>query len=104
MLLLTHSKTITENKNKEVMNLDLQLIVNVVVPFVIFAVGLLYKRIGKIEERQYDMKGQLVTKDELQKTEDRITHNLDERVHALSTKLDVLINQQNMLILERDRK
>jgi hypothetical protein len=85
------------------MNLDsLQLIVNIVVPFLVLAITMLYKRISKIEDKQYDMKGQLVTKDELQKTEERITHNLDERVHALSTKLDVLINQQNMLILERD--
>lgn len=82
----------------------------IVVPFVIYAMAAQSKRssaqdekIATLEARQFEMKGDLVTKDELTKAEERITHNMDLRISDLGGKLEVIISQ-NQWIMSQNQK
>ena len=68
-------------------------IVKLSIPLIVAALGWGFSYINKLEERIYNLQATAVTDQKLQQTEARIMSYLDVRLGDLSTKMELIIKQ-----------
>ena len=67
------------------------------IPLIVVAIGAMFAWMDKIDQRQFDLQGEIVTQQDLNKVEERLVRTVDNRMSNIEKQLEGIVQSQRRL-------